>query len=257
MTASTPQRPRTRRSLAQQLRRWVVGVIIASFGVAALGGVVVLLSGAWTDTVAKVLGTTAFTGLFSVAVLCGIALVGRRVQWFGWVTVGVSAFTLVRILWLIWADPIWSDYSWRLTFTASILTAACAVSSLLLLLSAHDRPAVRLLLSVTLGFIGLGVLLSLLAVWELIPGGDEVFWRGTGVVWILAALGVVVLPVMSLLMRDPRPTPVEVQADPAAAPMDLGHAAPLSPASVARIAEAARVAGVSPDELVDRLLSPR
>lgn len=272
-----PGRPNTRplrepKSLAQQIRRWVVGVIIVSFAIAALGGIIVLLSGAFSETAGKVLGTTALTGLFSVAVLCGIALVGKRAQWFGWATVVISIITLVRLLWLIWAEPNWGDHSFELTITMCIITAACAVASLLLLLSAHDRAVVRVLLYVTLGFIALGVLLSLLAIWRVIPDDPENFWRGTGVVWILAALGVVVVPVMSLLMRAPKATAAAAAASPqyqatppvtTVAPQPAGSELPaaaqtqLSPNAVAHLTAAANAAGVSPDEFVNQLLAVR
>lgn len=241
--------PPAQKPLIQRIRRWIVGVIIVSFAIAALGGIAVLLSGAFNETAGKVLGTTALTGLFSVAALCGVALFGRRAQWFGWVTVGIAIITLGRILWLIWAEPNWADYSYEWTFTFCILSAASAVAALLLLLSDHSRSLVRVLLYVTLGLIALGVLLSILALWRVIPNDSDSFWRGTGVVWILAALGVVVLPVMSLLLRAPKTPAVQQHAAP-------GSAQQLSPDSIARIEAAAQAAAMTPDEFVWRMLQP-
>lgn len=54
------------RRTATTIRRAIVAVIVVSFGVAALGGIAVLLSGAMSDTVGRVLPTTALVGVFSV-----------------------------------------------------------------------------------------------------------------------------------------------------------------------------------------------
>lgn len=253
----TSDRPRT---VAHRIRRWVVGAIIVSFGIAALGGIAVLLSGAWSDTAGRVLATTALVGLFSVAVLCGVTLFEKPVQWFGWVTVGLSVVTLAWVLWLVWADdPSWGDFTFEFTVTMCVFTAACAVAALLLLLVAHNRQFVRVLLYVTLGLMALGVLLSLLPVWRFEPGDYESYWRATGVVWILAALGIVVLPVTSLLPRATQPADrasreAGVPAESAAQPAPVAPVAQLSQDSLERIARAAQAEGVTPDEFVRRLL---
>lgn len=171
--------PPAARSLAHTIRRWVVGVIIVSFSIAALGGIVVLLSGSWSETAGNVLATTALTGIFSVAVLCGIALAARAAQWFGWLTfvsraatwfgwltVVVSIVTLALLLMQLWGDYRWSDILFELDVTLCVITAALAVSSLLLLLVSHHRQSVRAFLYVTLGLIAIGVILSLVPVWN-------------------------------------------------------------------------------------------
>lgn len=243
----------------------MVIAIIASFGIAALAGIAVLLGGMRSDAAGQVLATTSPTGGLSAAVLCGAALLGKRAQAFGWVAIAVSLVMLGRSLWLIWGDPDWSDHSFRLTFTMAILTAACAVASLLLLLIEHERRAVRVSLFATLALMALGVLLSLAFVWEVgreysSPGHDafyERLWQTTGIVCILAALGIVVVPVMSLLLRaSTAPAATAAQAANAApAPAPTPEAAPqLSAESRRRLADAAQAAGITPDELVDRLL---
>lgn len=251
-----PQNP-----LLHQVRRWIVGVIIVSFGIAALGGIIVLISGSFNDTAGKVLGTTALVGLFSVAALCGVALLGKRAQWFGWVTVGIALITLGRLLWLIWADPAWSDFSFETTLNLCIITAACSVASLLLLLSDHRRKLVRGLLIATLVCIGVGTLLTVISIWQIVDADYETYWRGTGVVWILGALGVVVLPVMSLLLRKQEPVgatagvtqaPVSSLTEPGAA--NFAQTQALSPESFARIEAAARASQLTPDEFVQQWL---
>ncbi len=257
---STSPQP-ARDGFAHRLRRWVVGAIIASFSIAALGGIVVLLSGTWSDTAGKVLGTTALTGLFSVAVLCGVALLGKALQWFAWVTIVISITTLVVLLSQLWNDFAGGEYIFKFNVTLCVLTAACAVASLLLLLIANDRQSVRLLLWVTISLIGVGVILSLLPVWQEEIGDQESYWRIIGVVWILAALGTVVLPVMSLLLRRTAQTDQQ-QIDQQQGVQQQGvqqHSpsfalATLSPASVERIEAVAKAQGVTADELIERLL---
>lgn len=242
-----------RASFAQQVRRVVVWAIIVSFGVAALGGIAVLLSGAWSETAAKVLGTTALTGLFSVAVLCGATLIGKRAQWFGAATVLVAAVTLARLLWLLWADPAWSDFSTQFTATLCAVTGASAVASLFLLLVTHNRRFVRTLLAVTLILFSLALLLTLWPVWADELSDPEVYWRATGVIWILAALGIIVLPIISLVLRADTGSNQRAARDETRQPV-TGPASSLSPDSVARIEAAAREHQLTPDELVRRLL---
>jgi hypothetical protein len=248
---------------AHRIRRWIVVVIVASFALAAVAGIAELLGGVTSDPAMKVLGTTALIGVFSVAALCGAALIGRRVQWFGWIAVGVSVLTLARLLWVIWAEPDWDEGAFKLTITLVILTGACAIASLLLLLVAHDRRPVRSALFATLAMLAAGVLLTLMLLWELVGEYPDGYLQATGIVWILAALGIVVLPVMSLLLRTPAPTGAPGVDAAAAGGTALsgqgsreiaGSAHGLSQASLERIAAAARAEGISPDELVERLL---
>ncbi|NLB47950.1 MAG: hypothetical protein GX814_09510 [Microbacteriaceae bacterium] len=265
-TNNTASHTATPKPLLHQVRRWIVGVIIVSFGIAALGGIIVLISGSFNDTAGRVLGTTALVGLFSVAALCGVALLGKRAQWFGWVTVGIALITLGRLLWLIWAEPAWSDFSFETTLNLCIITAACSVASLLLLLSDHRRKLVRGILIATLVCIGVGTMLTVISIWGVVDTDYETYWRVTGVVWILGALGVVVLPVMSLLLRKQEPigasaeaaqVPVLSQTDPGSANPGAANLVPaqsLSPESLGRIEAAARASQLTPDEFVQQWL---
>lgn len=257
MTA--PHGASTPRPLAHRIRRWIVVVIIVSFAAAAVAGIAVLLGGVDSDPAVKVLSTTALIGLFSVAALCGAVLIGRRAQWFGWVAVVVSVVTLARLLWMVWEEPDWHEGSFKFMITLVILTGACSIASLLLLLVAHDRRPVRSALFATLALLATGVVLTLLLLWEAVGEYPDGFLQATGIVWILAALGIVVLPVMSLLLRAPAepaaPSGVGPATAPGSAPAAPGAADPgLSTASLERIAAAARAEGISPDEFVERLL---
>lgn len=228
------------RTPGRTLRRVIVIVIIASFGIAALGGIVVLLGAELGDTAARVLGTTAIVGAFSVAVLCCAALVGRSLQAFGVIGAAVSVVAAVLVIWMIWYRGDYGD-AWealmRFTWTAVAVSAGFALASLLLLLADRRQSAVRIGLAVTLGLFGVVLAMVVYLIWWSDTVDDEVFPRVLGIAAILAALGAVTVPVLSLLLRD-RPARGGLSA----------HA-------VARIEAAAAQRGLHPDALVDRLLA--
>ncbi len=240
------------RTLARRLRVAMVWVIVASFGLAAISGITVLLGGGLGETGGRVLATTALVGAFSVAVLCCLALVGRRLQWFGFVGAGVAVLTLIDALVWVWsANPRWDDAFYRWFGTGISATIACSFACLLLLLANRRRSEVRAGLALTLGLFA--IVLGM--VWYLIwfDGGsvDEDFFRLLGIVGILAALGAIVVPVLSLLLREP--ATVE-----ASGPLDAPSAATSADAIAPELAralhaEAAR-RGVSVEALVAPLL---
>src|SRR5688500_11735162 len=119
------------------LRKVIVGIIIGSFGLAAVGGIAVLLGGDLGPTAGRVLGTTAVVGAYSVAVLCCVALAGRRLQVLGTIGAAVSIATAALTIVMIWWDDAQSppDVLWRVLWSGVTVTAALALASLLLLLA--------------------------------------------------------------------------------------------------------------------------
>ncbi|MGL4255825.1 MAG: hypothetical protein ACRCSL_05780 [Microbacterium sp.] len=234
--AAEPARPR-----ASVLRRVIVGVIIVSFGLAALGGIVVLLGAELGEPAWKVLATTALVGAYSVAVLCCASLLGRRLQIVGFVGAAVSVVAAILSIIAVWSQPGWEaeaywDTLWTLVAACVGLSFAC----LLLLLADRRRTAVRIGLIVTLALFAVVFALVVYPVW-IDDYVGEAYSRALGIASILAALGAIVVPVLSLLLRDPGAD----RAPPQGA---------LSPATIARLeAEAAR-RGVTPDELVAHLI---
>ncbi|NLG63618.1 MAG: hypothetical protein GX539_15375 [Candidatus Cloacimonetes bacterium] len=190
------------RSTATLLRRIVVGLIIASFGLAAVLGIIVLLGFPLGDSTGRVLLTTAIVGLFSVGVLCCASLLGRRTQVFGIIGAVVTALTGAFIVWMIWADFFhFEDVFFRAMWTGVAASAGFALSSLLLLLVDRRRPVVRVTLWITLILIGLLFVLTMFSVW--IPEFDwDNLIRVYGILAILVALGAIVVPVLSLLLPD-------------------------------------------------------
>jgi hypothetical protein len=236
MTDQTTAAPRTTASL---LRRILVGVIIVSFGLAAVLGIIVLLGVELGEAAGKVLATTAIVGAFSVAVLCCASLLGRRPHMIGVIGVIVSIVTAVLVIWIVWDGELASrwDSLFRVLWTGVAATASLALASLLLLLVDRRRSAVRIGLFVTLGLIALLFVLTAYMAWA----RDiewEIFSRVYGIVAILTALGAVVVPVLSLLLPDAR----------ARAAVD--HAL------LDRLAAEARRRGITVEELVAPVLAP-
>lgn len=242
--SSLPARPTVSR-----LRRIVVGVIIGSFGLAALGGIVVLLGGDLGSDAGRVLGTTAIVGAFSVAVLCCLSLLGRRARLFGAIGAVVSTLAAALCIVMLWLQPGYSapgEVLWKLTWSAVEVSAAFALASLLLLLADRRRPAVRVGLVVTLALFAILLIMSILLIWSTSLGSD-VYSRAMGIVAILAALGAVVVPVLSLLMPDvPRGAHLAAETSPASLA--------IAPALAYRIAAEAAKRGVTPEELVAPVL---
>lgn len=237
MTEAVEQtRPR-----ASVLRRVIVGVIIVSFGLAALGGIVVLLGAQLGDAAWRVLTTTALVGAFSVAVLCCASLLGRRLQVVGLIGAGVAVVAAVLTIIAVWGMPSWeNDFYWDLMWTMVAASVGLSFACLLLLLADHRRPFVRIGLVVTLALFVLVFALTVIPFWTDDYGGEG-YSRVLGIASILAALGAIVVPVLSLLLRE----------RPAAEPSKPGT---LSASTVARLeAEAAR-RGITPDELVADLI---
>lgn len=240
MTTDAGSRTAGTRSVSL-LRKVIVGIIIVSFGLAALGGIAVLLGGDLGPEAGRVLATTAVVGAFSVAVLCCAALAGRRLQVFGTIGAAVAIATAGLTIWLIWWQPGFSipDVIWKLLWSGVTLTSAFALASLLLLLANRRRPAVRIGLAITLALFGIVVAMILGLIWFSDALDDNVYPRALGIFAILAALGAVVVPVLSLLMRDEGAAPAPV---------------PISPETAARLSAEAARRGISVDELVAELL---
>ncbi|WP_420095973.1 hypothetical protein [Brevibacterium sediminis] len=261
-SASDPKAPR--RSV-RILRRTIAIIIVVAFSLAAAGGIIVLLGDIESEATYKVIGTTALTGAVSVAAFCGATLIGRRTQWFGITTIGLAIVTMALSLWFLWGDPYADPDSYALEevlFQAlsslALVTAVASISALILLLVPRSW-VVRVGLPITLGLLALGTSLVLVTIW--VESAWELEWltRLNGIVWILAALGVVVVPLTSLLLRaGSKPAGADRAGETSARstqPSSSQPAPALSPSTLERLEAAARAEGITVDELVDRLLA--
>lgn len=229
------------RATRRRLLTALVAVIVVSFALAA-AGITVLIIGPEGDLMSRVLVTTLIVGGFSVGALSCLALWGRAAHTFGVIGAAVNAASAVVALLAVWVEQ-GSDDFWRvlnrLLVSGLIISAAWALASLLLLLSRRRRSVIRVGLIATLVALGITVALAVAGVWWDDLADAEIYPRVLGTLGILSALGVVVVPVLALLLRD----------GPAArGPEDF-------PADVAeRLIETARARGITVAELVAPVL---
>lgn len=244
------------------LRRTIAIVIVVAFSSAAAGGIIVLLGDIESESTYKVIGTTALTGAASVAAFCGATLIGRRTQWFGIATIGMAVIAMVLCLWFLWGDPYadadnyeLDEFLFQMLSSFALLASVASVSSLILLLTARTR-VVRVGLPITLGLLTAGTCLVLVTIW--VESAWELEWltRVNGIVWILAALGVVIVPLTSLLVKAGPTLAVQSPASASTGATGSGSdRSTLSPSTRDRLEAAACAGGITADELVDRLLA--
>ena len=125
------------------LRRVTLFLTIGSFSIAALLGVLALLSGgAFGEGQARVLVTTVCVGVASVLTLCYLATVDRPFRLVG-VLGGLAAVpTLVVSLLLVWTeigDNSRGDLVWKAFGIGSVASLTLAQAALLLVVAAQRR----------------------------------------------------------------------------------------------------------------------
>lgn len=221
----------------KDLRTLVVRLVIGSFGVAALFGVVALLGGgSFGETEARILLTTVIVGVESTAVLCYLAVAGGPWARLGALGGVASLVTFGVALALTWGVD-GGDGAIVRVFGVSLTIAATLAQACLLLGLTRGR---RALLAATL--VAATVVAAMIIGPILDAGGDgDGYWRAFGVVAILDALGTIVLVALRVFDRD---QPV---ADPSREPL-------LTTAVESRLVDAASARGTSASELLSRLL---
>jgi hypothetical protein len=217
----------------KDLRKLVIWLVIGSFSIAALLGIIALLGGgSFGETEAKVLLTTVIVGVESIAVLCYLAVAGRSTAIVGMVGGVVSLVPFGLALSLTWGgydgdNPVWETFGVGVTIAASIAQAC------LLLAMAERRKFDWMLISTLVSIVIVAAMISV----AIVDGADlgDGFWRTFGIVAILDVLGTVVIAAMKAFGRDKQPE---------------GEPALLTTAIESRIATAAKERGVSPAELI-------
>lgn len=189
-------------------RRTAIVFIIVSLTIAALFGIVTLLTGTFGELQSKVLLTTLLLAAFSITALCHLAVVGRTLRIVGYAGIIVSGFAFIAGVVLIWQD--WSrwDATWEATMKGfgvlSVLALSLAHTNLLLILEERRNRAVRIGLWATIALIGLVALFIIIPIVTdgRVPGDyGDVYWRVFGVFAILDVLGTIVLPVIGRVTR--------------------------------------------------------
>jgi len=252
---TSADRAATRRSSTiGAARKGAIYGIIVSFSLAALVGIVALLSGDFGETQGKIILTTLLMGATSITALCHLAIADRAMRLVGFVGLAASGVALITGLVLIWRD--WNDASledWFRTFViAGIIAVSFAHANLLLLLAGRRRLVIRIGLMVTLAMIaGVAIMLILVVASNgEIPGFENEgwYWRLFGVIGILDVLGTVVVPVLAIFVKDaPAVGIVDAAADAALAPAAPASLALTLPADLATALEQRAAAdGVDP-----------
>lgn len=216
------------------LRKTASRVVIAAFSVAALLGIVALLTGEFGETQGKILLTTVVVGLESLAILCYLA--PTRSPWTALGVLGflVSLVTFTLALVLVWGptDEAPADWFTKTLFVSLTLAATLAQVCLLIGLTGDRRRSRTYLLVATCVA---AAVVAALVVWSILDPKDDVawFWRTFGVVAILDALGSVVLIALRVFAGG-----------------DEGRAR-LTKELEARLAAAARERGVTQQEVLE------
>lgn len=221
----------------KDVRSIVVRLVIGSFALAALLGVIALLGGGgFGETQSRVLLTTVIVGVESVAALCYLAVAGRPPAWIGVAGGLASVIPFSIALTLTWTSGDLGEPVWR-AFGVSLTVAATLAQVCLLLGLTRGR---RVLLGATLVA---ATIVALMIIGPILDqGGDgDLYWRLFGVMAILDALGTVILVALRVFDGGSPPS------DPAREPL-------LTTAVESRLAEAAASRNTSPTELLSRLL---
>ncbi len=183
----------------KDLRKLVVRLVIVSFSIAALMGIVALLGGGeFGSTQVKVLLTTVIVGVESIAVLSYLAVAGRSTAIVGLLGGVTSLVPFGIALWMTWSEGDGGGALWD-TFGVGV-TIAASLAQVCLLLALAGRHKVGVGLALTLVTI---VIVAAMITVAIIDGDglNDGFWRTFGVVAILDVLGTVVLAAMSAFGR--------------------------------------------------------
>jgi hypothetical protein len=220
----------------KNLRGLVTKLVIASFTIAALLGIIALLGGgAFGDTEAKILLTTVIIGVESLAVLCYLSVAERPAWLVGVLGGAVSLVPFGIALWLTWADLDDADDLWQAFGSGVTIAASLAQVCLLLALVGRHRIGPALISTL----VAIAVVAGMIIV-AIVDGSglDDTFWRIFGVVAILDVLGTVVLSALAAFGNG-RPS---------------GEPELMTTAVESRVIEAAAKRGMSPSDLISQAL---
>jgi F0F1-type ATP synthase assembly protein I len=229
------------------VRRAILALVIGSFSIAALMGVVALLTGDFGETQGKVLLTTLVVGCASICVLCYLATGGTPYQFvglLGGVAVVVPVVTAMMLIWRDWDAFDEPSEALLKSFGIGVVVAVTLAQMSMLLALAWARRNLTWLLWPTLALAV--VLAALISSMILRESDTEGLWRVLGVVAILDVLGTVVTA--ALAKFGGRQDAPEAAARPAVPSSGLSIALPDTLA--AAIEQRSRETGRSPAHLV-------
>ncbi|KQX06741.1 hypothetical protein ASC59_02590 [Leifsonia sp. Root1293] len=252
MSPTAPESGADSSAVVSRWRRIAVIIIVVSFSITALVGIVSLLVGNLGDLQWRILGTTSIVGTFSVLALCHLAVVAGAYRWIAAAGLAVSGVALLIGLGMIWAPDDWmfrSTLGWQSLGITAVLAVSTAHANLLLILGRRRRPVVRIGLWVTIGLIALLATLLVLEIateWGISSDG---FTRLIGTVAILDVLGTVVVPVLAIFLHDDAVSAVAPDAPSESAVVQV------SPATADRLDALRAGRGISRERLVEELVA--
>jgi hypothetical protein len=197
--------------------RILLWTAIVTFCGAALASIIVILSGGFGDTEAKILLSSFSIAAYSLAGLIATARFGRRPLFLAPAGLGSAALGLVLTLALIWTEA-GNDALWRIALSVMVIAGAIAHANLLLGNQERKDPA-ALVLKATFAVSALLtalIVVPILAAGE--PGGG--YWKLVAVLAVLLVLGTLVVPIVRK-MSDTGNVPVALT--PPAAPAAAGQ----------------------------------
>lgn len=242
------------------LRRVAGWALVAGLCISAAVAIVALLTGSWSDTSWRVVGTSLGFSVFTSTAAAGAAL---RLRPQGWtqvlavITIGSSAAALLTLLLALWTDG--GDTIWRAFGVAGLAALWSSHASLMLrALRSDDTSAVRRLTITSVVTLGIDTAIGMLAVLGAFEDADsDPIARGLAVLLVITLLSTVLPPLLRRLQTRPEGAPVAasafgtprragglaVEVAEVAARLDAMDLPPRAQAEVARLRELARNAG--------------
>ena len=161
--------------------------------VAALVALLAVLSGDFSDTDGRILGTLGAALLAGSTVIAGLALVERGGTLSGWAAVTVALPAFAALVYAIW-DFVFDGGgdSWRWGWAGALALVATLVAATARLL-ARTQWIVRLA-EVTGALAAVAAGVTIWAIWAEDPG--DAAGRAIATLWILAGLGYLLVPVL-------------------------------------------------------------
>ena len=181
----------TRRRLTRVFWLGAAAILVA----AALVALAAVLSGSFSDTDGRILGTLGALLFCGGGALAGLALAERGpARPLGWIVVVLASASFILLTVAIWgiAEDA-GDTSWKLATSCALFLVAGLVATTGVLLT--RRPALQRLAAVAGALATIAVSLTLVPLWRDDDPGSTLA-KAMGAAWILAALAYFLAPVL-------------------------------------------------------------
>jgi hypothetical protein len=241
------------------LRRVAGWALVAGLCVSAAVAIIALLTGSWSDTSWKVVGTSLGFSVFTSTAAAGAAVQLRPRSWaqaLGVATIGSSAAAFVALLLALWVAD--DDWAWRAFGVGGLAALWTSHASLVLrALRSDDSTAIARLTGVSIVALGIDTFIGILAVLGAFSDVEsEPAERGLAVLLVITLLSTALPPILRGLRRKEAATPAAAafgaprragglagEVAEVAARLDAMDLPPRAQAEVERLRQLARNAG--------------